>query len=500
MTSATFQSYFRTLPSNETANSNAKAFLDATNVKSSKEELEKFVSQDDVVLLVSMRGGKVRFIHSAKVIGNQLHRPTDSRLIALVGMNSRAMVIELDKESLFKNQQFKHPEIEYLEECSSKEEFLELADDDSNYCETIGMGYKIATPFIFEEAFSVDSNNPNALDIIRPILKRGEEIDEVLDNNHASTLAKDVARWLYAVGTNKIGEVNYEIHPDDTELEDYSKRRHEQCVLPPPESQNTVMRGSDQALVATLSRQIEVVERQSDILSAHFQRAVEKEEAKSNKFAKLPNSVQNMIRMASSTDGERPSDPSGVSLDFYNAESEGRADTIFMQAMRDLSSGTVAVSQAVTSALYHGFFLYNNGMTPSNLSVFNFTLQTPGTSDATRGEVVHLIATQGKRKTENEIKASMQQCIKIPADFDGMMRQIRFFKDAAIILLGKNSKLADELGRLLKSIGREEQTFRLRIHGDEMYISKFLYAIDVRCQRHLSECRDARDREEDVRD
>ena len=260
------------------------------------------------------------------------------------------------------------------------------------------------------------------------------------------------------------------------------------------------MRGSDQALVATLSRQIEVVERQSDILSAHFQRAVEKEEAKSNKFAKLPNPVQNMIRMASSTDGERPSDPSGVSLDFYNAESEGRADTIFMQAMRDLSSGTVAVSQAVTSALYQGFFLYNNGMTPSNLSVFNFTLQTPGTSDATRGEVVHLIATQGKRKTENEIKASMQQCIKIPADFDGMMRQIRFFKDAAIILLGKNSKLADELGRLLKSIGREEQTFRLRIHGDEMYISKFLYAIDVRCQRHLSECRDARDREEDVRD
>ena len=81
--------------------------------------------------------------------------------------------------------------------------------------------------------------------------------------------------------------------------------------------------------------------------------------------------------------------------------------------MSELGSDTVEVSQSTTSALYNGFFLYNNRMDPSNLSLFNFTLQ-----ESTRGAMLHIIATQGKRKTANEIKASMKQSIVIPEDFD----------------------------------------------------------------------------------
>ena len=331
-------------------------------------------------------------------------------------MGLNAIAIELDQGSLFKNQQFKHPEFEELKECSTKEEFLEVADADSSYCETeesTVMGYKVVAPFILHEAVSVDSNNPDALDIIPLIIRKGEEIDEELGNNQASTLAESIPTMLYTGGMQKIEEVDYEIHPDDTEVQDYSRKRHEECVLPPPEARNSVQRESEQVLVETLTRQNEVTERQSSILTAHFQRIAEKEAAKSNRFAKLPAPTQNMIRMASSTDGERPTDPSEEALKFYNADSEGRADTVFIQKMSELGSDTVEVSQSTTSVLYNGFFLYNNRMDPSNLSLFNFTLQEP-----TRGAMLHIIATQGKRKTANEIKASMKQSIVIPEDFD----------------------------------------------------------------------------------
>lgn len=67
-------------------------------------------------------------------------------------------------------------------------------------------------------------------------------------------------------------------------------------------------------------------------------------------------------------------------------------------------------------------------MTPNNLSVFSFSTQTPGQGDGDRGEVMHLISMQGKRKTANEIKDSMLQSIQIASDYDEMTRQITFGK------------------------------------------------------------------------
>lgn len=504
----TFKDHFKNLPSNEGANSHASGFLKASSVESTNEQKERFISEKEVVFAVPMNNGKARILHSTTILGGSLHRPGDSRIFSLTGMGSNAVAVVVDKETLFKVNKYNGPTAEEMKQCLNIDALRSLETEGTTGVQTRNAlaaasteeleGLLALAPFALDVLCSeAEGSEFDTMDMILPILDAAKRQDQLNENDEASKYAEEAVKWLWAVANGQIDEVKLGICSDDNEMEECRRKRHGDCIMPPVEN-NLVARGSDRQLIETLTRTNEVSMRQTDMFASHYQRLAEKDAIAKDKFSKLTEQTQRMIRNASSKDGERPSNPSETTKAFFDSESEGKADTIFMQQMKSLGSGQAAISSSVTSSLHKGFLTWS-GETPNNLSVFSFSTQTPGQGDSNRGEVMHLISMQGKRKTANEIKESMLQSIKIASNFDEMMRQITYWKDGLVIILGAESLVVTQINRLRASISKGEGTFRLRIHNDGKFISMFLYGVDVRVQRWLEECKEALDRE-DVRD
>ena len=80
-------------------------------------------------------------------------------------------------------------------------------------------------------------------------------------------------------------------------------------------------------LTTGISRQSEVISESNFLAREEFDRKIEKDEEKKNKFSKLHASFKNMLLIASSTDGDRAvATLSPFCLSFFEQDTAGLAD------------------------------------------------------------------------------------------------------------------------------------------------------------------------------
>jgi hypothetical protein len=89
----------------------------------------------------------------------------------------------------------------------------------------------------------------------------------------------------------------------------------------------------------------------------------------------------------------------------------------------------VAFSVGFTQALYNGRFQWSDPITPINFSPFSVFKLLPiqAAEQQNRHFILHLIQTQGKGRTIEEIKASSKQIVKAPTTYLEMIQQIKYF-------------------------------------------------------------------------
>jgi hypothetical protein len=136
-----------------------------------------------------------------------------------------------------------------------------------------------------------------------------------------------------------------------------------------------------------------------------------------------------------------------------------------------------------------GDFLYADSITPSNFTVFAFHELEP-LSDSRQNDylICQLVQTQGQKKSLDEIEASLKQTVHVPTDFNSMWTQFHFFAAACEVFFGDESVCSTSLRQLLITISCNKKTFRDHMALDDLFVAKFMLAVDRRIQRWFGMC------------
>ena len=166
-----------------------------------------------------------------------------------------------------------------------------------------------------------------------------------------------------------------------------------------------------------------------------------------------------------------------------------------MEQFEALGIRNVAFSHGLVQALLAGQILYNNPGCPSNLSIFTCFEQEGVMSDAAENSLfLHLVASEGRGKTNEDIRKMTKQTVRVPMDLDEVLSQTNILRGLLQILLGKGSIATDEVRRLKEDLDEYKAEIKAAMAGEKDLASKICYAVDIRLQRWLTQCKRARDR------
>ena len=245
-----------------------------------------------------------------------------------------------------------------------------------------------------------------------------------------------------------------------------------------------------QQLTASISRQTDEAKAQNEILNHQLEYNIDKEEKKKDRFKKLHSSTKQLILFASAKDATIV--PTEVNEDckrFINAKTMGVAEQELNLQFKNLGLQEAAFSSGLTQALYSGKFLWADKSTPSNFSPFSFFEVEPlqAADQQNRHLILHLVETQGKGKTLEEIKARNKQEVKAPTTYLEMYHQLNFFAGACSSFFGANSIPCQAILALVTIVEKNRLILKAR-EIEKTFMSQFLFAVDTRFQLWLDDC------------
>jgi hypothetical protein len=245
-----------------------------------------------------------------------------------------------------------------------------------------------------------------------------------------------------------------------------------------------------QQLAASISRQSDEAKAQNELLTRQLEHTLDKEEKKKDRFKKLHSSTKQLILFASAEDAiDVPTEVVESCKRFINSETMGIAEQELNLQFKNLGLQDAAFSPGLTQALYSGKFTWADKSTPSNFSPFSFFKVEPLAiaDQQNRHLILHLVETQGKGKTLEEIKASNKQEVKAPTTYLEMVHQLTFFAGACSIFFGDNSIPCQAVTALVALVKRNRHILKAR-EADKRFMSQFMFVVDTRFQPWLDEC------------
>ena len=356
-------------------------------------------------------------------------RPAN-KVALLFGNGPRANCVELNVEEAAMTCDLKTPKLEELTACTSAEEVADLDEPEESSDVTFpGSAFFLPAPFLRDAIIAAETMEPFELILVAYAAAADFDrthADDASFVDQAMSHAEDIILWAWGVGKGKVTETRYFVRPNDGEFEAFCNERHRLCILPTLNEPAPESSQSNAAVLAQLtrsiSRQTEEAETANLLRREELQRLKENDGIKKDKTKKIHSSILNMIKMASSTDGDRAAiDLVESCRAFMNSENTGMADQELNLQFEDLGQGDVGFTHGLVQNLHSGNFFYNDASTPSNFSAFSFYEQLPlQCEQKSRYLMLHLIATQGQGKTVSEIKASARQEVKAPMDFNSL--------------------------------------------------------------------------------
>ena len=310
----------------ESGNRNMKAYAEAANPSLSDKESRKralFGEPEGVVMAAGSKS--VTLVHSIVDLGGTLSRP-ESKVVCLQGMSNNACPFLMEVDSFLEESTIITPTIESILQCSSVDELKELEppaaristrsnNDDTDTSFECSSVFFLA-PWQLKAVLEAESKDP--FELIVALTKAAKEFDEnaVSDESltdKAVTFGAPALRWLWAVAKNSIPEAKLTFGMDDSELREFSQRRHAQCILPPIPTGGVAapVTGGSSETLSMLGSQISKFAESNDKTNAlralEIEKAKESELNKKNRYLKyLRYDNKMMLLNAMSEDGETP--------------------------------------------------------------------------------------------------------------------------------------------------------------------------------------------------
>ena len=512
MPHSTWKAFFAARVENEIGNKNTSVYTEAWSPdKNDNMRFQSLISDPDNVLLATDSDNMIHTLHSFKVVGGTLLRPT-AKLICLLGSGPHATAVLVDKQSILNPCDLKTPTIDELKDCSNEEEVRAIpAPVEDGLVTYPGLATFLPAPWLVDTIMS--TNTSEASKLIPAVNAAAFEFDAEHENDpeyitNAAAHAGDFILWAWGVMTGRVSKSRLSMDPNDPDLTRHYDERHQNCLsrvqfnipdgLPPvqlPPNGPAV----DQALLgmlnATVNRQVDGQEQHNIILEKQLRVMEEREISTKNRVKNLHESTLKMILFASAMDNESvPTEPIDSCRRIINSKTVALAEQELNLQFENRDMLDVSFPSGYTANVYLGIFNWSSADTPSNHSPFSFSEVEPIRMDEQKNRhlLLQLVLTQGKGMTVDEIKASNKQEVKAPTNIHDMMVQLKMFTVANDIFFGELSVGSQCLRALQTMIERQRPVFKAKENLDEEFASKFLLAVDTRFQMWLKQCRIAR--------
>ena len=128
-----FKQYYLSLPTNDDGNKNLAEFSLALSSNETLDARIKNITEENTVILTAGQNGMLQMFHSIVNLGGTRFR-REHKVIALMGMGSRAASVLLDVELALADCNITTPTLEEIKSCNSIAEFnaLETPDQGPN--------------------------------------------------------------------------------------------------------------------------------------------------------------------------------------------------------------------------------------------------------------------------------------------------------------------------------------------------------------------------------
>ena len=523
MLSATWKDYFTSLAANEMGNQNTAVYTTAwAMVVPPATKLSTLTSDPDMILFAADTESTMITLHSFTNLGGSLLRPSN-KVVCLTGSGHAGVPLIVDDKSATGECTFKAPSVDLIIDGKTPTKLEGIADPTTtvqgDHEDYLGCNTFLPAPWLSNAILSSASNDP--FELILVAITAAKAFDEEHEDDptyltSADSHLRDFVAWAWGVKRGKVPPTSYRLGLSDSQLQTFQRDRHNKCIaqsanstnimggpsgaplLPPgpppifapPGTAPTATEAVLQQLTASISRQSDEQKAQNEILTRQLEHNIDKEEKKKDRFKKLHSSTKQLILFASAEDATNvPTDVGEDCKRFINAETMGVAEQELNLQFKNLGLQDAAFSTGLTQALYSGKFLWADKTTPSNFSPFSFFEVEPllAADQQNRHLILHLVETQGKGKTLEEIKAGNKQEVKAPTTYLEMYHQLNFFAGACSIFFGSNSIPCQAILALVTLVEKNRLILKAR-EMDKTFMSQFLFAVDTRFQIWLDEC------------
>ena len=499
MNSNTWKHYYQSLATNEDGNKNLTAFAKDTDSAEltdfPTEILRHFHSDPNTVIMGrSNICTDIVFYHSIRNLGGSRARP-DNKIVGLTGSGPEAFPLQFSEASITKEIKVNCPSIATLKGISDKAAVTTAVVPPHRPLILNNANFQFLPPFISSALLELTERDPAQIlvEINSLIAAHDTAHDGDADFPKADIQCRNMRAFLWAVATDNIEGLKCSSNPDDTELANFSKTRHADCILsissaPPSSTTNT---DAIQQLAVS-------VQNQTDLIEELKQSRTEASKEKKQKFADLHESAQRLVLNASSQNGEvTPANPSTNCITFYSKSSAAKAANYLTSTLQDTYKCTPDLQTGFTQALFDGHFLRDREDSPSNFSFFLCPRKNPLSSGNRKRNTILMIKTkQGKGWSEQDYDDAVKQGISTPDDINLANHQFRIWWGCAAFFFGDSSKLPSALAHLINLMAMHCITFESQQLKDKDFFTKFGYQVDTRVFRWLQQCAQATDREQ----
>ena len=243
-----------------------------------------------------------------------------------------------------------------------------------------------------------------------------------------------------------------------------------------------------------MSCSYEGAENQNKLQREQLNYIKEKDVKKKNKAKKWHATSRRLVLNAVSTNRDFPADDIPASyLSIINRDTAGMANKELQSKMTGLFLSDAGFAHGLAASLYAGALKWNNRTTPSTLSAFTvFKLDPLSATQSERCMQLHILSKNTKGKLLKEIKESQIQEVKVPRSFEELHQVLLFYSGITSILFGTGSTLVVGVKLFASAILTVKIIFKERIAANSNLPTKKLYAMEIRIQHWLGECKKSR--------
>jgi len=493
----TWKRHFELVPKNEQLDKVPHLFLRATDPNESKDVRRQTIFADqDAMILAGDGFGSIQLLHSPTNLGGNFLCP-GNKLVALVGSGELSGAVLIDEVSLLNDyREIEVPQFVEIRECSTADEIkaLSVQNDDTLDCS----GCMLLLPFFRSVLLNADSLDPIKLILAIIEAMNASDFDQAMYE-----YAVELCYFLWCIANDKVEGTKTVLRLDDNDVLSYQMSRQNQCISRPTQQGHQAGisdNGTFRQLSAAISMQSEETREANNLRRQEIRLSMEREEQKRDKFQKLHISTQNMILNASSTDGDRRAQElSPHAKSFYTKDSEGLADQDLKYSLDLISQENTSFAHGTVQCLRIGNYLYSDSVTPNNFSFFSFNEQSAGTSNNERQLIIHLTQShsQGQTISTKDLRKLTKQFLLVPHNFESFQTQLKIFSAANECLFGERAATTIGLNWLLNQVnGNLKQVLKQQMSSDPTFAAQLAYAVDIRIQEFLKDCKQASDRSE----